>query len=69
VNLVDEEDLKVARTLAVLMEEVGPSTYTWHDLGLALFSPLRHLGVDLLSQFGLDLSGVAFSHRCQRQRK
>jgi hypothetical protein len=57
-DLVDEEDLNTARTLAVLMEEVGPSTYTWHDLGLALFSPFRHLGVDLFSQFGLDLSGV-----------
>jgi hypothetical protein len=33
-------------------------THSWYDLGFALFSPFGYLGVNLLSQLWLDLSGV-----------
>ena len=41
----------------------GPGTHAGDDLCLALLPPLGHLGVDLLSDFGLDLPCVA----CGRQ--
>ncbi len=32
--------------------------HTRHDLGLAFFPPFAHLGVDLITQLGLDLTRV-----------
>jgi hypothetical protein len=39
--------------------------YTGNDLRLAFFSPLRHFSVNLIPQFGFDLSRVA-SEQCKK---
>lgn len=35
------------------------AAYPWNDLRLAFFPPLTHFGIDLLSDFRLDFSGVS----------
>lgn len=60
----------VAITRPLLMNSFP--THSWHNLCFTLFSPLGHLGVNLLTQFRFDLSGVTLwkvISRCPNRRK
>ena len=40
-------------------------TYSWHDFGLAFFSPVRDLRVDLVAQFRLNFACIS----CKQGKK
>jgi len=57
-RICDDDMYNVKRT-TMCIGKGREKTYTRDDFRLALFSPLRNLGVNLVPQFWFDLAGVA----------
>ncbi len=49
--------------MSLTIQETATETYAWNNLGLAFFSPLCYLGIDLVSKLRFDFTGIAGEER------
>jgi len=49
--------------VSLTIQETATETYAWNNLGLAFFSPLCYLGIDLVPKLRFDFTGIAGEER------